>query len=163
MIATAVLTRLFSCQNQKDEPFDFDNLKVPATGLFQIIMILVFDIILFSKEINVLEWEITVISPLRLLTGTVAFMLLVLTIVPVTDLFEINAWISSLIFQFIMKFVLLLCVMVAVVYAEDKYTDKYDNIDLDEILGNRRLLLAYFNCIMDKGKCTAEGKELKGK
>nr|AGR39577.1 chemosensory protein 7 [Agrotis ipsilon] len=60
-----------------------------------------------------------------------------------------------------MKFVLLLCVMVAVVYAEDKYTDKFDNIDLDEILTNRRLLLSYFNCVMGKGKCTAEGKELK--
>ena len=62
-----------------------------------------------------------------------------------------------------MKFVLLLCVMVAVVYADDQYTNKYDNINLDEILENRRLLVAYFNCVMEKGKCTADGKELKGK
>ncbi|KAJ8717930.1 hypothetical protein PYW07_005860 [Mythimna separata] len=60
-----------------------------------------------------------------------------------------------------MKFVLLLCVMVAAVVADEKYTDKYDNIDLDEILSNKRLLDAHYKCVMDKGKCTAEGKELK--
>lgn len=47
--------------------------------------------------------------------------------------------------------------------AEEKYTDKYDNIDLDEILSNKRLLMAYVNCVLDKGKCSPEGKELKGK
>nr|AAF71289.1 chemosensory protein [Mamestra brassicae] len=60
-----------------------------------------------------------------------------------------------------MKFVLLLCVMVAAVVAEDKYTDKYDNINLDEILANKRLLVAYVNCVMERGKCSPEGKELK--
>ncbi|XP_047997163.1 ejaculatory bulb-specific protein 3-like isoform X3 [Leguminivora glycinivorella] len=58
-----------------------------------------------------------------------------------------------------MKFLILLCLASAL--AEDKYTDKYDNIDLDEILDNKRLLQAYVNCILDKGKCTPEGKELK--
>nr|AGY49269.1 putative chemosensory protein [Sesamia inferens] len=60
-----------------------------------------------------------------------------------------------------MKFAILLCVMVAAVMAEEKYTDKYDNIDLDEILSNKRLLMAYVNCVLDKGKCSPEGKELK--
>ncbi|KAJ8717282.1 hypothetical protein PYW08_005681 [Mythimna loreyi] len=60
-----------------------------------------------------------------------------------------------------MKFVLLLCVVVAAVVAEEQYTDKYDNIDLDEILSNKRLLEAYVNCVMERGKCTPEGKELK--
>nr|QKK82645.1 chemosensory protein [Histia rhodope] len=43
----------------------------------------------------------------------------------------------------------------------EQYTDKYDNINIDEILANRRLLLPYLKCILDKGPCTAEGRELK--
>ncbi|KAF9818716.1 hypothetical protein SFRURICE_011762 [Spodoptera frugiperda] len=61
-----------------------------------------------------------------------------------------------------MKFVLVLCLVAAAVVADDeKYTSKYDNIDLDEILSNKRLLTAYVNCIMERGKCSPEGKELK--
>lgn len=45
--------------------------------------------------------------------------------------------------------------------AVEKYTDKYDNINMQEILDNRRLLLAYANCILDKGKCSPEGRELR--
>lgn len=52
--------------------------------------------------------------------------------------------------------------LLAIVIASDKYTDKYDNIDLDEVLNNRRLLVAYSNCILEKGKCTPEARELKG-
>lgn len=53
---------------------------------------------------------------------------------------------------------------VAVVYCDDgKYTTKYDNIDLDEILNSDRLLKNYFDCIMDRGKCTPDGMELKSK
>lgn len=62
-----------------------------------------------------------------------------------------------------MKYLLVLCCIAAAVIADDKYTNKYDNIDLDEILQNKRLFDAYVNCIMERGKCTAEGKELKGK
>ncbi|XP_014258330.1 ejaculatory bulb-specific protein 3-like [Cimex lectularius] len=41
------------------------------------------------------------------------------------------------------------------------YTTKYDNVDLDEILGNQRLYKKYFDCLVNKGKCTPDGKELK--
>uniref|UniRef100_A0A6M2DRF8 Putative insect pheromone-binding family n=1 Tax=Xenopsylla cheopis TaxID=163159 RepID=A0A6M2DRF8_XENCH len=44
---------------------------------------------------------------------------------------------------------------------DDKYTSKFDNINLDEILQSNRLLNNYVNCLLDKGSCTAEGKELK--
>nr|AII01011.1 chemosensory protein [Dendrolimus houi] len=44
---------------------------------------------------------------------------------------------------------------------EEKYDKKYDNINIDEILDNKRLLVAYIKCILEKGKCTAEGYELK--
>lgn len=56
-----------------------------------------------------------------------------------------------------------LLLLIAYVYAEDKYTNKYDNIDLDEILNNRRLLRNYVNCLLDKGNCTPDGNELKSK
>ncbi|RVE52706.1 hypothetical protein evm_002579 [Chilo suppressalis] len=60
------------------------------------------------------------------------------------------------------KYLIMLClVAAAVARPEDKYTDKYDNLNLDEILENKRLLQAYVNCILDKGKCSPEGKELK--
>ncbi|XP_026740477.1 ejaculatory bulb-specific protein 3-like [Trichoplusia ni] len=41
------------------------------------------------------------------------------------------------------------------------YSTKYDNINLDEVLRNRRLLNGYMKCTLDQGPCTAEGKELK--
>ncbi|KAJ8717925.1 hypothetical protein PYW07_005855 [Mythimna separata] len=44
---------------------------------------------------------------------------------------------------------------------EARYTDRYDNVDLDEILSNRRLLVPYVKCILDQGKCAPDGKELK--
>lgn len=63
----------------------------------------------------------------------------------------------------IMKTFLCLCALVAIAFArpEDKYTDKYDKIDVDELLSNRRLLIPYIKCILDEGKCSADGRELK--
>ncbi|CAH2089574.1 unnamed protein product [Euphydryas editha] len=43
----------------------------------------------------------------------------------------------------------------------EKYTDKYDTINLEEILENRRLLLPFVKCLLEQDKCSAEGKELK--
>ncbi|KAI8420208.1 hypothetical protein MSG28_008753 [Choristoneura fumiferana] len=43
----------------------------------------------------------------------------------------------------------------------DKYTDKFDSVDLNEILKNRRLLVPYVKCLLGQGKCTPDGKELK--
>nr|CAH7747822.1 unnamed protein product [Callosobruchus chinensis] len=42
-----------------------------------------------------------------------------------------------------------------------QYTTKYDNIDLDRILSNERLLKNYMNCLMDRGRCTKDAAELK--
>lgn len=65
-----------------------------------------------------------------------------------------------------MKSIVLACLfaLIAVAYAspDSQYTNKYDNIDLDGILTNRRLLAGYIKCTLDQGKCTAAGKELKG-
>ncbi|XP_077287182.1 ejaculatory bulb-specific protein 3-like [Arctopsyche grandis] len=41
------------------------------------------------------------------------------------------------------------------------YTTKYDDLDIDEILHSDRLLLNYVNCLLEKGRCTPDGVELK--
>ena len=60
-----------------------------------------------------------------------------------------------------MKWLVVLCAVVVVAYAQEKYTDKYDNMNVDEILNNERLLNGYASCLLDKGPCTPEGTELK--
>uniref|UniRef100_U5EWH7 Protein serine/threonine kinase n=1 Tax=Corethrella appendiculata TaxID=1370023 RepID=U5EWH7_9DIPT len=63
-----------------------------------------------------------------------------------------------------MKFLLVaVFALIAVAYAADdpKYTTKYDGVDLDEILKSDRLFNNYYKCLMDKGRCTPDGKELK--
>lgn len=52
-------------------------------------------------------------------------------------------------------------VLVAARPDEPVYTTKFDNINVDEILHSDRLLNNYFKCLMDEGRCTAEGNELK--
>jgi hypothetical protein len=54
-----------------------------------------------------------------------------------------------------------LTVQLAVSAPVDKYTTRYDNIDIDGILKSERLLRSYYNCLMDKGPCTREGLELR--
>ncbi|XP_026816986.1 ejaculatory bulb-specific protein 3-like [Rhopalosiphum maidis] len=51
--------------------------------------------------------------------------------------------------------------MTVVQTAPAKYTNKYDNVNIDEILNNDRLVASYFKCLMDTGKCTPEGEEIK--
>ncbi|CAH2042433.1 unnamed protein product, partial [Iphiclides podalirius] len=54
-----------------------------------------------------------------------------------------------------------LLALAVVIFADERYTDRYDNLNLDEIMSNKRLLTSYIKCILDKGRCTPEGKELK--
>ncbi|KAI5643028.1 insect pheromone-binding family, a10/OS-D domain-containing protein [Phthorimaea operculella] len=44
---------------------------------------------------------------------------------------------------------------------DEKYTTKYDGVNLEEILANERLLTGYVNCLLDQGPCTPDGNELK--
>lgn len=66
--------------------------------------------------------------------------------------------------QFVLAF-FVLCAAIAYSSAAPPatktYTTKYDNVDIEEILKNDRLLEGYFKCLMDKGKCTPDGAELK--
>ncbi|XP_043603861.1 ejaculatory bulb-specific protein 3-like [Bombus pyrosoma] len=43
----------------------------------------------------------------------------------------------------------------------DKYPQKLDNINVDEILKNDRLFNNYYKCLLDEVRCTAEGNEIK--
>lgn len=67
---------------------------------------------------------------------------------------------------------LVLCLLAAAALAvfaaaaprpEEKYTDKFDNVNVEEILSNKRLFKRYFNCMMEKpgAKCSTEGELLK--
>ncbi|XP_034835690.1 allergen Tha p 1-like [Maniola hyperantus] len=64
-----------------------------------------------------------------------------------------------------MQLVTVLCILVVAGLAsagEDTYTDRFDNVDVHEILNNKRLLITYLTCILEeKAKCTTEGRELK--
>lgn len=57
---------------------------------------------------------------------------------------------------------LLLCCSLSAFINAETYDNKYDNIDIDEILQSERLLTNYIKCLGDKGPCTPDGKLLKG-
>lgn len=58
---------------------------------------------------------------------------------------------------------LIICGISSLAAEDEKYTTKYDYIDVDEIMGNKRIRDNYINCLMDRGKCTAPGAEIKSK
>jgi hypothetical protein len=60
-------------------------------------------------------------------------------------------------------FFILLALLTVLVTAVEKYSVKYDNVDVDSILQNNRVLTNYIRCILDEGPCTAEGRELRSK
>lgn len=53
--------------------------------------------------------------------------------------------------------------VVCVVYAADEYTHKFDDLDVDQILRNDRLLKRYVDCLLDKPnvRCPSAALELK--
>lgn len=60
-----------------------------------------------------------------------------------------------------MRVLVALSCLVVVALAADKYNAKYDNFDVDTLISNDRLLKAYINCFLDKGRCTPEGSDFK--
>ncbi|CAH0590191.1 unnamed protein product [Chrysodeixis includens] len=62
-----------------------------------------------------------------------------------------------------MKFIIVLAlVAVALARPDDSHYDsKYDDFNVDEIIGNERLLKAYAHCFIGDGKCTPEGNDFK--
>lgn len=45
---------------------------------------------------------------------------------------------------------------------EEMYSTKYDNVDIESILKNKRMKKAYVDCFMDRGKCLEDGQFIKG-
>lgn len=45
----------------------------------------------------------------------------------------------------------------------EKYPAKYDQVNIDTVLSNDRVLTNYIKCLLEKGACTREGRELKSK
>nr|ULF48244.1 chemosensory protein 3 [Acyrthosiphon pisum] len=58
-------------------------------------------------------------------------------------------------------FVVLVASLVCFTLAEEKYTTKFDNFDVEKVLNNDRILTSYIECLLDQGNCTNEGRELK--
>lgn len=52
---------------------------------------------------------------------------------------------------------------VAVATAANTYPSTWDNIDLDTVFANDRLVTAYVNCLLDRGSCTPDAATLKSK
>ncbi|KAL7301545.1 hypothetical protein TKK_0005977 [Trichogramma kaykai] len=44
---------------------------------------------------------------------------------------------------------------------ETKYTTKYDDLDIDAVIKNERLLNSYVGCLLDRKPCTPDATELK--
>nr|ACJ64051.1 putative chemosensory protein CSP4 [Nilaparvata lugens]ASL05047.1 chemosensory protein 4 [Nilaparvata lugens] len=42
-----------------------------------------------------------------------------------------------------------------------RYTTRFDSIDVEVILKNERIFRRYMDCLLDKGRCTPEARELK--
>lgn len=53
---------------------------------------------------------------------------------------------------------LLLIIAPVIVHA---YENKYDHVDVEAILNNRRMVNYYTACLMSYGPCTPQGTELK--
>lgn len=62
-----------------------------------------------------------------------------------------------------MKLLILTVALVATFINIRAQDDRYKSVNIEEVLSNKRLLGAYIKCMLDKGRCTPEGKELKCK
>jgi len=60
-----------------------------------------------------------------------------------------------------MKSVLLFCIISLVLVAVNAQLSRLANFDIDVLLKNDRILNNYMKCILDKGPCTNDGRDLK--
>lgn len=65
-------------------------------------------------------------------------------------------------FSFQMKYCVLIFFAVAIATVRAAtYSSRFDGIDIEQILNSERLLTNYYKCLMEEGKCTPDGRELK--
>lgn len=55
------------------------------------------------------------------------------------------------------------CTFSLSVHAEEVHSTKFDNVDVDKIINNERLLNGYVGCLLDRNPCTPDAAELKSK
>nr|AJP61959.1 chemosensory protein [Phenacoccus solenopsis] len=61
-------------------------------------------------------------------------------------------------------FLLALCALAALAATEEIYSDKYDYINIEEILANPGIRARYYNCFLETGPCqTPDAKFFKEK
>lgn len=68
-----------------------------------------------------------------------------------------------------MNFLVLPCVLLLAVWvgaqeqdeARSFYDSRYDYLDIDAILSNKRLVRNYVDCLLNKKPCSPEGKALR--
>lgn len=60
-------------------------------------------------------------------------------------------------------FLFLVSISLTAARSSGKYTDRYDSINVGDVVSNRRLLVPYLRCLLEQGKCSPEGRELKCK
>lgn len=58
--------------------------------------------------------------------------------------------------------IIVLTLLVCATVAQDN-KKKYENVNIETILSNDRVITNYINCLLGKGACTREGRELKSK
>ncbi|XP_050464331.1 ejaculatory bulb-specific protein 3-like [Cataglyphis hispanica] len=59
------------------------------------------------------------------------------------------------------KYFLILASLMMILVTAEKYSRKYDEVDVDKILQSNRILNNYIRCLLDEGPCTAEGRALR--
>ena len=60
-------------------------------------------------------------------------------------------------------FLAVIALAVITVASAETYTTRFDSIDVDKVIHNKRLLDNYYKCLMDQGPCGADASELKSK
>nr|AII01043.1 chemosensory protein [Dendrolimus kikuchii] len=60
-----------------------------------------------------------------------------------------------------MKFVVVMVVIAVAAARPGNPYEKFDNLDVDEVLGNSKLTTSLLKCMVDDGRCTPEGTDLK--
>lgn len=59
--------------------------------------------------------------------------------------------------------VVLLLGIVSTVALAQTYPKNLDHVNIETVLSNDRVLTNYIKCLLDKGACTREGRDLKSK
>ncbi|XP_045777766.1 allergen Tha p 1-like [Maniola jurtina] len=61
-----------------------------------------------------------------------------------------------------MKLLLAVILIASIIHVQAQANkDRFNSVNIYEVLANKRLLTAYIKCVLDKARCTPEGRELK--